>query len=291
MAQAQPGTPPLMRVEQFTPVVDGLDHPEGVTWGPDGFVYAGGEAGQVYRVDLDGGTTEQLGSTGGFILGLCLDADRAVYACDKGKRVVARMSPSGDVTTYANGTAERAMVTPNYAAFAAGGILYVSDSGTWRGNDGCLWLVRPGGETELASIDLRAFPNGLALSPDGSELYVVLSNLPGVARVPIDAGGRLGAPQVAAHMPRTVPDGLAFDEQGDLYIACYTPDVIYRLGRDGALDVVVEDWESTTLSSPTNIAFCGPDRRTLVAASLSRWHLARATMPVAGAPLNYPRLR
>jgi hypothetical protein len=25
----------------------GLDHPEGITWGPDGRMYAGGEAGQV----------------------------------------------------------------------------------------------------------------------------------------------------------------------------------------------------------------------------------------------------
>ena len=31
----------------------GMDHPEGVAVGLDGKVYAGGEAGQVYRVDLE----------------------------------------------------------------------------------------------------------------------------------------------------------------------------------------------------------------------------------------------
>jgi gluconolactonase len=41
---------PLVPLSEFDLLADGLDHPEGVTWGPDGFVYAGGEAGQIYRV-------------------------------------------------------------------------------------------------------------------------------------------------------------------------------------------------------------------------------------------------
>ena len=30
----------------------GLDHPECIAWGCDGYAYAGGEAGQIYRIDL-----------------------------------------------------------------------------------------------------------------------------------------------------------------------------------------------------------------------------------------------
>ena len=44
----------LLPITHFAPFADGLDHPEGVTVGPDGTVYAGGEAGQIYRVALDG---------------------------------------------------------------------------------------------------------------------------------------------------------------------------------------------------------------------------------------------
>jgi gluconolactonase len=36
-----------VELEAFTTLVTGLDHPEGVAWGPDGRVYAGGEAGQI----------------------------------------------------------------------------------------------------------------------------------------------------------------------------------------------------------------------------------------------------
>jgi sugar lactone lactonase YvrE len=36
-------------------VSDGLDHPEGVCWSPaERMLYAGGEAGQLYRFPLDG---------------------------------------------------------------------------------------------------------------------------------------------------------------------------------------------------------------------------------------------
>ena len=54
------------------------------------------------------------------------------------------------------------------------------------------------------------------------------------------------------------------------------------------MDVLVADWEATAIAAPTNIAFCGADRRQLVIASLSRWHLAITRMDVPGARLFYP---
>lgn len=55
-------------------LAQGLDHPEGVATGPDGMIYAGGEAGQVYRIDPDSGQVDEVANTGGFVLGLCHDA-------------------------------------------------------------------------------------------------------------------------------------------------------------------------------------------------------------------------
>jgi gluconolactonase len=130
----------------------------------------------------------------------------------------------------------------------------------------------------------------MALHPDGSRLYIVLSNLPGVVSLALGDDGSVGPPEPVVELPRTVPDGLAFDVAGNLYITCYTPDVIYRLSPDGDLAVVADDWESVTFATPTNIVFAGPERRTLVVASLSRWHLTKGEMPIAGAPLRYPKL-
>ena len=282
---------PLIALEEFFPFVEGLDHPEGVAWGPDGYIYAGGEAGQIYRIDLAAGTSEEIANTGGFVLGLCLDAAANIYACDLAQHCVFRVTPNGAVSLYSSGSPERAMITPNYPLFDAAGNLYVSDSGGWDEENGCLYRIRPGGETELISGVALSFPNGLALSPDESELYVILSTQPGVVKARIAEEGGLGPLQPVVDLPDTVPDGLAFDVQGNLYISCYVPDSIYRLTPAGELALIANDPRHTTISSPTNIAFCGRDLSTLVVASLGRWHLCKVQMGVAGQPQQYPTLQ
>ena len=280
-------TTTLMEMTSFAPFAEGLDHPEGVAWGPDGNVYAGGEAGQIYRVTLDGQVT-QIGSTGGFTLGLALDADCNVYTCDLAKGAVMKITPTGEVTQYSDNAEPWA--APNYPVFDARGSLYVSASGAWLKDTGLVFRIQPGGKSEIVSRAFKAFPNGMALNPAGTHLYIVVSNKPGVDRAEILADGSLGAPQHVVTLDKKVPDGLAFDTEGNLYISCYTPDMIYRLTPHGKLDVVAEDWTSVTFSSPTNIAFAGDDLKTLVVASLARWHLTKGTMPIAGHRVNYPKL-
>ena len=46
-------------------------------------MYAGGEAGQIYRVQLDGGFEQVAEVSGGFILGLAVDTDDVIYAMAK----------------------------------------------------------------------------------------------------------------------------------------------------------------------------------------------------------------
>lgn len=288
MEVPDPGRP-LVGLERFRTFVDGLDHPEGVARGPDGYLYAGGEAGQVYRIGPDG-RIEQIASTGGFILGVALDADANVYACDLGRAQVMRVSATGGVRTFSSGTADAPMVNPNYGVFDAVGRLYVSDSGRWQRDDGAIFVILPDGSTRVASRSVRRFPNGLALSADGGWLYVVESTLPGISRLEVRADGSLGATQEVVRLPGHVPDGLAFDAEGALYIACYRPDRVYRLSRDGALTVWADDPTGTTLAAPTNLAFAGPALDLLVVANLGRWHLAATDTEVPGQPLWYPRL-
>ncbi len=279
----------LLPISEFSAFVEGLDHPEGVATGPDGTLYAGGEAGQIYRVSLEG-TFEEVASTGGFILGLCLDGGGAVYACDNAAHVVKRIGIAGSISTYSSGAPNRPMKTPNYPVFDADGNLYVSDSGDWNAHNGCIFRVQPGGETEVFTDEVKSFPNGMAMHPDGSHLYSVVSQTCSVVSVEIREDGAAGAIETVAELPKNVPDGLAFDEDANLYISCYSPDVIYRVMPKGDLDILAADWERVTLAAPTNLAFCGPDRKTLVVGSLGRWHLSKATMEISGARLNYPIL-
>jgi gluconolactonase len=220
-----------------------------------------------------------------------MDGDLNAYVCDTDRAAVVRVTPDGTASDYASGSPSRPMRNPNYPVFDDVGNLYVSDSGGWKTNDGCIWVIGPDGTCEILRDDITAFPNGLALSLDGRYLYVVESVASRIVRVPVSRGRSAGPVEMVCEMPpRHVPDGIAFDMDGGLYVACYTPDVIFRLTLDGKLDTVAEDWESTVLSAPTNLVFAGPDRSTLVAASLGRWHLSKAAVRVPGAPLFHPRL-
>ena len=280
---------PAFSLGQFTTLVDGLDHPEGVAWGADGNWYAGGEAGQIYRIAGDG-TFSQIASTGGFILGLALDGSHNIYACDLFQNKVFKVSAAGEVDVYSDGSADRKFVAPNYPVFAANGDLYVSSSGGFDEKNGCVFLIRPDGETIIASEEINHFPNGMALSLDGRDLYIIVSNMPGIVKAPIQADGTLGDPQPVVEMPGTVPDGLALDAEGNIYIACYAPNKVFRYTVSGELELVADDWQSVVLSAPTNIAFGGQDMKYAIFGSLGRWHLSMIEMPVTGARLRYPIL-
>ena len=276
-------------LDMLTVLAEGLDHPECVAAGPDGALYAGGEAGQVYRIGPDG-TVGLLGSTGGFALGIALDATSRVYVCDNQRKAVMRVAQDGTVAEYSSGDGQRAMRTPNHLVFDRAGRLYVSDSGTFDARDGLIWVIDPNGATRVLTDDVSAFPNGLALDATETFLYAVQSNQPGVARVPITDGHQSGDVQSVVDLPGRVPDGLAFDESGALWLAIYAPNEVLRLTTDGRLQVIARDQRAVLLAAPTNVAFFGADRRTMAVASLARWHIATLRTDVAGSPLNYPEL-
>jgi gluconolactonase len=280
----------MNRISELAVLVDGLDHSEDVVRGPDGQVYAGGEAGQLYRVDVAAGTAVELASTGGFLLGIVLDGRGRAYGCDIVRQEVMRIDiESGDVESYSRGTPDTPTSLPNGLAFAPDGTLYFSDSGEWQENDGRIYAVSPAGETRLWSAAATAFPNGLALDADGW-LYVVESALPGVSRIEVLADGSAGEREVLATMPDTFPDGVTLTDDGTLLIGCYAPDVIYTLRVGGTPEVLAQDTIRMTLNSPVNCTFGGPDADVLVVSNLGRKHLCRGDLGMRGAPLNYPLL-
>ena len=197
-----------MLLEAFVELAGGLDHPEGVTLGPDGLVYAGGEAGQIYRIEADDSVTE-LASTGGFLYGVVLDADPNVYACDFGNASVARITSPGEVSTYSSGTADRPMRVPNFAAFDDEGNLYVTDSGEWGSDDGLIYRIAPDGATTVWTDELNRFPNGCCLSAHGGSLYVVESRGRAISQIAIADDGSAGPVEQITDLTGSQPDGIA----------------------------------------------------------------------------------
>jgi sugar lactone lactonase YvrE len=272
------------KIEVFA---EGLDHPEGVAAHPDGSVWCGGEIGQIYRIDPSGKKVEEVANTGGFALGLAFSpAADWLAVCDIRKQAVFRLDLSTlKIEVLLEKVGEFHLRIPNYPVFSRQGTLYVSDSGDFNAVEGRIFRVDASGKGEFWAGGALNFANGLALEPDESHLYVVESFLPGVSRYRIQADGSAGPRELFVNELREVPDGLAFDCQGNLYCSCYAPSRIYRIDRERQVSIQVEDLTSHALANCTNIAFGGPDFRWLFAANLGRWHIARIEMDIPGAPL------
>ena len=278
-----------MELDGFDLVAEGLDHPEGVAWGPDGRLIAGGEAGQIYAVDPGTGAVTEIASTDGFLFGVTLDAEAAVYGCDFGRAELVRVSPAGTVTSVSRGTVADPMRVPNFAAFGDDATLYVTDSGTWGADDGVLFKVQPDGATEVWSRDVPAFPNGCCITAEGDALLVVESRGRRVVRVPIETSGAAGPVTVVADLTGSQPDGIALATDGTMFVGCYRPDRIWRIPPGGEPEIWVEDPDGVVLNQPANVAFFGPDLDRLVVSSLGGWNLMAADPGVVGLPLRMPK--
>jgi gluconolactonase len=244
-------------------LADGLDHPEGVAYDPDaGVVWAGGEAGQIYRVALDG-EWEQVATAPGFVLGLAVDGRGRLAIC---------AAADGSVCVYDGGGVRRVitgLVQPNFPAFGPDGTLYVSASGRWGHDDGELVALAPDGVVRTLTREVPCFTNGLAVTPDGRHLYVVESYDPRLSRIDLETG----EVELVRRFEGTVLDGLACTAGGGLLVCCYRPDRIYHLDAGGNAEIVAEDPQGTILSAPTNACFVGAELDRVVSANLGRWHL------------------
>lgn len=286
-AQGSPMSPiiPLTSVHTYAA---GLDHSEGICHAPDGHLYVGGEAGQVYRIK-EGHKPDEVGRIPGFCLGLAADGASRLYICDHASAVVWRFDPyTGQREVFSSGTDTQKARVPNWGCFDSKGTYYYSDSGGWGDLDGLIWRVRSG-ITEVWSEECRNFPNGMALADDEAFLYVLESNPPALVRVPIMPDGSAGHREVITELPGTVPDGVALTDEGRFVVACYRPDAILLVDPAGSVEVLAEDAQGTVLSAPTNVVFIGTHLDKIVVPNLGRWHLSTLSAPgIRGIPLAYP---
>jgi gluconolactonase len=163
---------------------------------------------------------------------------------------------------------------PNDLAVRRDGTIYFSDLDSQR-----LFRIAPGGEVSLIDDSLKQ-PNGVTLSVDEQTLYVAEYSAGAdrqVHRYQLAADGTAGG---KALFNAGGGDGMVVDCAGNLYVA-----------RGKA--VVVVDRQGTTVGSipvdvsegVTNLAFGGPDRRTLYITSFGNPpRLHRVSLGVPGLP-------
>ncbi len=273
---------PEIPIERFAIFANGLDHPECLAFDRHGDLWAGGEAGQIYRIPPHG-KVQLVTTLGGFCAGLAFSPNDELFVGNPALGIV-RVQPSGEFEIFATHIGEQKIICPNYGVFDSAGNYYITDSGNWKKNNGFLLRFTPDGKGEIL-VGPLGYANGLALSANEKNLFMVESNTDSVFRFEIRSDGSVSHPEIYATECGRFPDGLTMDAEGNLYVCCYASDEIWRITPSREKTLFAWDRNAILLGSPTNMAFGGKDFDELFFANLARTTITRARVGIKGQPL------
>lgn len=97
-----------------------------------------------------------------------------------------------------------------------------------------LTLVTPDGQARVVAEDVM-FPNGSVITPDGLTLIVAETFRHQLTAFDIAADGSLHRRRVWASLGERMPDGMALDAQGALWVACPSTADFVRVHEGGAI--------------------------------------------------------
>ncbi|MEQ8699080.1 MAG: SMP-30/gluconolactonase/LRE family protein [Bauldia litoralis] len=255
--------------------------PNGFALLPDGgFLVANmGPAGGVWRLTANGGIAPFLVELEGKPLGatnfVMLDKDQRVWIT-----VTTRHWPISDAFN---------------PAVADGYIVVVDNDGARIARDGL------------------TFTNEMRFDAAGLFAFVVETMARRISRLPVLDNGELGMPEIFAEFGHgTLPDGLAFDAEGHLWVTSLVSNRLIRADPTGSWEIVLEDCDpaqvdeverllaagrlerdhmqvssGTLLKNLSSLAFGGADLKTVYLGSLGGDRIVSFRSPVAGLPLAH----
>ena len=277
-------------LETTTPerLATGFGFTEGPSWHPDGFYYfVDIRKSTLHRItpgrvpEGEARTVEVVRTETGEGNGTTFDLQGRLVMCEGGNRRVTRMAADGRVEVVVDRYEGKRFNRPNDVACRSDGSLFFTDPGLrvplaqrelpYAG----VYRVAPDGTTTLFA-DCE-YPNGLAFSPDERVLYVANTRWTQyIHAFELDAGGALARRRIFADMSSDdtdgVPDGMKVDVEGRVY--CTGPGGTWVFAPDGKKLGIIR-----TPEVPANLAFGGPDLRTLFFTAKTSIYTLRLKVP------------
>jgi gluconolactonase len=254
---------------------------EGPLWHPDGyFFFVDVRASMLYRV-TPGRPPEVLREKTGGGNGTTFDLQGRLVLCEGDNRRVTRTAADGAIEILVDRFEGKRLNRPNDVVCRSDGSLYFTDPGLrvplaerelpYAG----VYRIAPDGTVTL--IADCEYPNGLAFSPDERVLYVANTRWTAyIHAIELDAGGSLVRRRIFADMSSDetdgVPDGMKVDVEGRVY--CTGPGGTWVFAPDGARLGIIR-----TPEVPANLAFGGPDLRTLFFTARTSVYTLRVKTP------------
>ena len=276
-------------LETTTPerLATGFGFTEGPSWHPDGFYYFVDIRRSVLQRITPGTTPELVRSDTGEGNGTTFDLEGRLVMCEGGNRRISRMDAGGRVEALVDRFEGQRFNRPNDVVCRSDGSLWFTDPGLrvplaqrelpYAG----VYRIAPDGTTTLAA-DCE-YPNGLAFSPDERVLYVANTRWAQyIHALEIDGDGKLVRRRIFADMSSDetdgVPDGMKVDVEGRVF--CTGPGGTWVFAPDGTKLGIIR-----TPEVPANLAFGGPDLRTLFFTARTSVYTMRVKVP--GRPLPW----
>lgn len=208
--------------------------------------------GVVRRVTPEGRVTDFI-DTGGMPAGAYCGPDGHLYVCDTGRKQVLDIARDGLIRVAASSYQGKPFLGPNDCVSHANGVLYFSDAHGFQPLRSCgsVYLLRPDGRLELFAEGF-AFPSGLSISADGAHLFLSETFARRIHRFTLDERGHAREQRVFAELDGGIgPNGLALDEDENLYVAHFGKGVVAVLDPAGQMLAELP----TGGFLPTNVTF------------------------------------
>jgi gluconolactonase len=232
-----------------------LGFPEGpVVMGDGSIVFCDGNTGEL--LEWRDGAVSRFAVTGGSPWGAVLGSDGAIYVTQGGNVPgsgdesavcgIQRVRPDGAVELLAAQIDGKALAAPNDLAFGPDGRLYFTESGTEQDprvetpTPGRLFVLDAAGGGEMLLERPDVYPNGIAFDAQG-RLYWTESMAHRVCRM------EDGEPATFSQLTDGhVPDGMAFAEDGRLFVCTTISGGVTILSPEGEILEEIELNEHAT---------------------------------------------
>lgn len=246
--------------------------------------------GNLYCVDIPWGRVFRIDPKGAFTLvaeydgepnGLKIHRDGRIFIADYKNGIMVLDPETGRVEPFLTRVRLERLKAVNDLVFASNGDLYFTDQGLTGLHDptGRVFRVRADGQVDCL-IDNIPSPNGIVLDPSESVLYVAVTRANAIWRVPLMRDGTVAKVGTFIQLSGGGgPDGLAIDEAGNLAVAHIGIGAVWLFSDTGEPMLRVQ---SSLGRHTTNMAYGGPDRRSLFITESATGTILRAEMPVPG---------
>ncbi|HEV8640657.1 MAG TPA: SMP-30/gluconolactonase/LRE family protein [Methylomirabilota bacterium] len=275
------GLSTILETTEAERLATGFVFTEGPLWHPDGFFYfVDIRASVLYRLTPGRAPQVVRDKTGGGN-GTTFDLQGRLIVCEGDNRRVTRMSADGRIEVLLDRFEGKRLNRPNDVVCKSDGSIYFTDPGLrvplaerelpYSG----VYRIAPDGAASLLA-DFE-YPNGLAFSPDEGMLYVANTRWTQyIHAIELDARGNMVRRRIFADMSSDetdgVPDGMKVDVEGRVY--CTGPGGTWVFAPDGTRLGIIR-----TPEVPANLAFGGPDLRTLFFTARTSVYALRVKVP------------